>query len=199
MRSALFAFALVNSLFALLAPATVGFATPGYNSAHQFISELGAARAPRADMVNYGIFLPTAILTFVCIAWLVAVLPRHVRLPALLLIGLPIGYFGAVGFPCDAGCPAQGSPQQAIHNFAGLVSYVSGAVSMIWMRSRWNEPAGVYLGIFVLLSLIMMGGPGVELRGMWQRIAELCLFAWIPYCAWKLMRTAPPRPHLVSR
>lgn len=194
MSRALLYFAGFTSLFGLLAPEVAGGLTAGYRRAEQYISELGASGAPHADLVNYGIFLATAALSLICVVWLSTRLPSPLRVPSLLLLGLAMGNLGAAVFPCDAGCPAVGSPQQGLHNLIGLVQYVSGATAMIWMggraRSPWG-PLGIAFGIIVLGCLYLMGGPGLAYRGLWQRLAELCLYLWLPLSAWKLTQSTP--------
>jgi hypothetical membrane protein len=154
----------------------------------QYISELGARGSESADLVNWGIFFPTAILNLVA----VLALTRHSKgskLPVLLLLGLCIGNLGATMFPCDAGCPAQGSPRQGIHNLIGLIQYVSGGLALMALSRRFtHHPLGLCLGVTVFACLFMMGGPGLAMRGMWQRIAEFCLYGWLPLMAWSLDR-----------
>ncbi len=178
----------LTALFGLLAPAVAGLLTNNYRAGGQYISELGARGAPQGDLVNYGIFLPTAVLTLVSVIWLAMRLLRHQRIPALLLLGLAVGNLGAALWPCDAGCPAEGSAQQGLHNLLGLVQYASGGVALIWMGLRAHFPLGVVFGIVVFACLYLMGGPGVEFRGLWQRVAELCLYTWLPLSAWRLTR-----------
>ncbi len=183
----LFPFTLFAAGFGLIVPVTIGFLTPNYNAMQQYISELGAHGAPNASLVNLGIFLPTGIISLIAILWLVTQLPRPQRLPALLLLGIGLGNIGAALFPCDAGCPAEGSAQQSIHNTIGLAQYLSGGIGLLWI-SRRGSPISLYLGIVVLACVFLMGGPGAELRGLWQRVAELCLFGWLPFRTWHLSK-----------
>jgi len=171
--------------FGLLVPAIFGVFVPGYNPATQYISELGAHGSPHASLVNWGIFFPTAILNLVAVIGLASRTPRGQRLPVLLLLGLVLGNLGAALFPCDTGCPAEGSPTQALHNLIGLIQYVSGGAALIAMSRRFaHHPLGLCLGLTVFACLFIMGGPGIEMRGLWQRIAEVCLYGWLPLSAW---------------
>ena len=195
MRRFLLPFSLLAAGFGLIAPAGAGLATGNYHAISQYISELGAMGMTSANLVNLGIFLPTAILNLVAVVWLSSQLPRPYKARALLLLGLAIGNFGAVIFPCDTGCPAEGSGQQAIHNLLGLIQYGSGGMALVLMSRFVAPPAGWCLGAIVFGCLIQMGGPGNEMRGLWQRVAEVCLYGWLPLCAWKLLsRPASGRP-----
>ena len=186
MHRLLLAFTLFVAAFGLIVPAAIGFLTPNYNAFQQYISELGAHGAPHAWQVNLGVFLPTGIVSLIAILWLAAQLPRPQRLPALLLLGIALGNIGAALFPCDSGCPAEGSAQQGIHNTIGLVQYLTSGIGLLWISRRGAPGISLYLGMVVLACIFLMGGPGAELRGLWQRLAELCLFAWLPFSAWHL-------------
>jgi len=178
-------FTLFTAGFGLMIPAAAGLFTANYSAFGQYISELGAMGMPQAALVNYGIFLPTGILNLVSVGWLIAALPRPYKMPVFLLFGLALGNFGAVVFPCDMGCPAVGSDRQAVHNLLGLLQYGTGGLALIWMSRRAAYPLGVGLGLLVFGCLVLMGGPGIEMRGLWQRVAELCLYGWLPFCAWR--------------
>jgi hypothetical protein len=106
----------------------------------------------------------------------------------LLLLGVAVGNFGAVLFPCDAGCPAAGTPRQGLHNLLGLVQYGAGAVALIWLGRRASQGWFVAAGITVMVCLYLMGGPGAAWRGLWQRVAELMLYGSLPLLANGMMR-----------
>lgn len=175
-------FTLFTAAFGIGAPALWGLTVPGYSGFRQYISELGAVGAPGAALVNYGIFLPTAVLCCVAVVWLFLTVPAPHRYWTLLLLSVSAGNLGAALLPCDAGCPAQGSPQQALHNLLGLVQYACGGIALLGLRRF--APAASYLGALALLCLFLMGGPGADWRGLLQRIAELSLFGSFPYLAW---------------
>jgi hypothetical membrane protein len=184
MRVSVVGLTATSAAFGLLVPAVFGLFVPNYSPLTQYISELGAHGSPHAAFVNWGIFFPTALLNLVAVISLV----RHLggsKVPVLLLLGIAVGNLGATLVPCDAGCPAQGSPGQGVHNLIGLIQYVSGGIALIAMSRRFSHhPLGVCLGSTVLLCLFLMGGPGVEMRGLWQRLAEMCLYGWLPLAAW---------------
>jgi hypothetical membrane protein len=194
MRYSLFGLTATAAAFGLLVPTIFGFFVPDYSPFTQYISELGAHGSPHANVVNWGIFFPTALLNLFAVIALFRQSQGN-KLPVLLLLGLAAGNLGATLFPCDAGCPPQGSPTQAIHNLIGLVQYVSGAIALLAMSSRFaHHPLGRCLGLTVFVSLVMMGGPGIAMRGLWQRIAELCLYAWLPVAAYSVSSSSLALP-----
>lgn len=173
--------ALFTAAFGLLAPLAFGFTVTGYDPVRQYISELGAAGMPQAALVNYGIFLPTAILAAVTVVAIARRVARAQRVPVLLLLAVAVGNLGAAFVPCDAGCPAVGSPQQGWHNLIGLLQYGVGGVALCWL-GRW-QPRYVWAGGVVLACLFLMGGAGAAVRGLLQRVAEVCLFGAMPLLA----------------
>ena len=176
-------FALFTAGFGLLVPAVAGLLADPYSSARQYISEMGAIGAPMAAGINFGVFLPTGLLVLITVVWLARTMPRGLVLPVLLLLGMAVGNFGAVLVPCDAGCPAAGTPRQGLHNLLGLVQYGSGAVALIWLGRRASQGWFVAAGITVMVCLFLMGGPGEAWRGLWQRVAELMLYGSLPLLA----------------
>lgn len=182
-------FSLFTASFGLLVPAMAGWFSVPYAGVRQYISELGALGAPNAALINFGVFLPTGLLALVTVLWLATKAPRHLRLPVLLLLGLAVGNVGAALIPCDPGCPAEGSPRQAVHNLLGLVQYLSGSVGLVWLGRRAGQPGLVVAGLAVFACLYLMGGPGAAWRGLWQRVAELMLYGALPFLAWQSTRS----------
>lgn len=109
---------LLGTLAVLLVTVLGGAGFPGYNHASQFISELGAAGAPHATIINWGGFLPAGLLlwAFSVLAW--RSLPRS-RATTLGMLGLALfalGYVAAALFPCAPGCrPPRPSLSQTLH------------------------------------------------------------------------------------
>ena len=190
LRSALGLFTVLTALYGLVVPTVVGWLTVDYSPSRQYISELGAVGAPQAFGVNFGVFLPTGLLALGVVIWLAVALPRGMRLPVLLLLGIGIGNLGAVAFPCDMGCPAEGSARQGVHNLWGAIQYFSGGGALVWLGRRGKLPVCLYAGLGVWASLYLMGGPGQEMRGFWQRVAEVLLYSSLPYLAWLVRRAS---------
>ena len=137
LRSALGLFVVLTALYGLVVPTVVGWLTVDYSPSRQYISELGA------------------------VIWLAVALPRGMRLPVLLLLGIGIGNLGAVA---------------------------GGA--LVWLGRRGKRPVCLYAGLGVWASLYLMGGPGQEMRGFWQRVAEVLLYSSLPYFSWLIRRAS---------
>lgn len=161
----------------------IGFWAVSHDLKRHYISELGAVGAPTAFAANFGVFVPTGLMALITVSWLAISLPRQLRAPVLLLLGLAVGNLGAALFPCDRGCPAQGTMQQGWHNLIGLAQYLSGGVGLIWLGQRMRHAGFVAAGVGVLVCLWLMGGPGAEWRGLWQRTAEVMLYCSLPLLA----------------
>ena len=151
----------------------------GYSHIRHTISELGEAGAPDQRLVAVGIFLPVGLL-LLAEAYLL-----RVSWPpaAALALCIAVGYLGAAVFPCDPGSPASGSARQGMHNLAGGVEYVGGGFALLTLAKDLGDPfriAGfIVLGAAVALTVM----PASPVRGLIQRIAELCLFGGLTLAA----------------
>jgi hypothetical protein len=146
---------------------------PGYSHFKNTISEIGEVGAPNQRFVAYGVFLPVGLLLL-----LVAYLVQSVSTPsAVLALCIAIGYLVAAAFPCDAGSPLSGTARQGMHNLGGAIEYVGGGFALITIAKIYGQPfqaAGfVVLACTLALSIL----PSTSVRGIIQRIAEICLFA----------------------
>jgi presenilin-like A22 family membrane protease len=87
-----------------------------------------------------------------------------------------------------AGCPSAGSLSQSIHSASGLFEYLGGLIGLLllaaafWSESRWRGSAVLSA---VAATLVGIGFLGMlqpsqqESRGLYQRIADGAIFAWI--------------------
>lgn len=189
-RTLLLTSAILASLLALLTPVVFGALQPDYSHIRDYISELGATGAPYAHWVNYAGFLPIGVLTAIVGVLLPSMIPKRPLTIAasVLLFSLSIGYLGAAFVPCDAGCPAEGSFKQSIHNLSGIIEYLGMTVSLslfalAFIRdSRWKTVGWLSLLVaaIVLFCFGALATPELQdLRGLSQRIAEISLFAWL--------------------
>lgn len=160
-----------------------------YTTAGNYLSELGAVGAPYAAVTNAFGFLPVAITSVMLLVY-IAILGLNTwsgRTGAvLLMIGLSSGYLIAVLFPCDLGCPIEGSARQAVHNLAGLIQYPLGAIGLIMMGAalRWSRQTLGWLCLFagagMGVGFIMMLVPDqAGWRGAWQRLGDYSAFVTI--------------------
>lgn len=180
----------VAALVVIAVPFVFGAMFPGYSHVRDYISELGAAGAPHAWVVNLFTFLPTGLLMIAAAFSLKGVLPRRSAVAAgLALVSLAgVSYIGAAFAPCEAGCPATGSGRQALHNLIGLAGYLGAGIGLCLVgasdRSRTVGRLAIAAGAVVMVGLIIMGAPDAEpWRGLAQRIVECAIVGWMVLAA----------------
>ena len=168
----------------------IGFLRSDYNLINHFISELGAAGAEYSRIINYFGFVPTAFSALI-IALLLQSKFSNTRLSraGLLLVGsgVFIGYFGAFIFPCDYGCPAEGSFSQNMHNNLGLIYYLIIPVGLFVLGIGLRKepiiinPSISFGATFIfLLGFFMMLSPSqINLLGLWQRLADYTVVVFL--------------------
>lgn len=133
-------------------------AYPGYDHLQQAMSQLGAQGSPTQHWSPLANNFPLALL-FALFAWGLARRWRASKLALLsaalvLLHGL--GSLGTGLFPCDQGCaPAEPSSSQQLHNFCGLLMFVSLTMaSALWVRLGKHLAGSRALGWFSLACLV---------------------------------------------
>lgn len=176
-------------------PVIFGALAPGYSHVSQYISELGAIDARHGGLVSLGTFLPAGVLlVLTCLALMTRVPPTRLARAGLGLVALVgVSWVVAAFAPCDAGCPAEGSPRQAIHNLAGALGYLGGGAGFLVLaaalraagapatRVGWTAATGVVL----VAGLFVMAAPDLaSVRGALQRAMEWAASAWILAAAW---------------
>lgn len=190
---------LAAAAWALAVPLLGGALEPGYSHLAQYISELGAAGAAHARTVSWLGFAPIGALMLAFLAAAATQLPQVPQTTfgttALAMVGL--AYLVSAVFPCDAGCPNEGSRAQAVHNLFGLLEY-SGAfiglrVLATGFRSspEWRGLAPITgaAALAVAAAFVAMLSPGlVWSRGLSQRVAELAIFGWVALVSLHLLR-----------
>jgi len=122
--------------------------------------------------VAFGLFLPVGLgLTGV------SILSYEISSEATVLAAaISIGYLGSVAFPCDPGSPMQGSFSQGMHNLAGGIQYIGGALALAKLGEDvpiYSTAAAIVGGVAVILTV----PPMVRIRGAAQRVGEAVLFA----------------------
>ena len=174
-------------LSGVLLPEFIGFLSSDYNSISNYLSELGAVGAEYSRVVNYFGFLPTAFsVLFITLLLQSNFSNTRLSRAGFLLVGIGyfIGYFGAFIFPCDFGCPSEGSFSQNMHMILGLISYLIAPVGLIFLGiGLRKEPMIIHsLASFVatfifLLGFFMMLNPSqIDLLGFWQRLIDYTVF-----------------------
>ena len=181
---------LILFLSSIILTELIGFLRSDYNLINHFISELGAAGAEYSRIINYFGFVPTAFSALIIVLLLQSKF-SNTRLyrAGLLLVGsgVFIGYFGAFIFPCDYGCPAEGSFSQNMHNNLGLIYYLIIPVGLfvlgIGLRKEpmiINSSISFGAAFVFLLGFFMMLNPSqIDLLGFWQRLADYTVFVFL--------------------
>lgn len=169
----------------ILLPEILGSTRGDYSSLANYLSELGATGTSTQTLTNTLAFPMVGIS---CLAILIALwhrLPKTGGVRAGLIclgLGIPAGYFGAVIFPCDYGCPLEGSCSQSMHNLLGLVQYPLGVVGFVLLSlnlkprpaRRW---ACAFAGAAMAIGFVMMLLPEqAAFRGGWQRLSDYTAF-----------------------
>lgn len=152
----------------------------GYSHIKHTISEIGETGAHNQRFVAFGLFLPIGI-SLLIVAYLInTASPAAAR----LALCIAIGYIGAAVFPCDAGAPLYGTVSHTLHFSAGAVEYIGGAFALMTLAESLGEPFEI-AGYIVIGVAIALSFPH-PVRGLIQRIAEICLFGGLALAAWQV-------------
>ena len=158
----------------------LGRRKPGYSHAAHTISELGEVGAPDQRLVAWGVFLPVGLML------LPISFVYYESLPAAALLAgcISAGYLVAAIFPCDPDSPVSGSARQGVHNLGGAIEYIGGGFSLFLAAERYGDEFKwlglVVLGVAIALTVL----PSVSVRGLVQRVGELCLFGGLARLLW---------------
>jgi hypothetical protein len=193
------AVALAATIVAWVPPVVFAVRWPEYRAARDFISELGAAGAPDASAVNLTFLAAGVLFVAACAAIARASQGRALALSLVSLVGW--SYVVAAFVPCDAGCPAEGSATQALHNAAGALGYLGGGIGLLLAAqaasSDRHAPAWLarVAGALAIAGLAGMGAPELaDVRGVLQRVVELGVFGWLVVEARALEPAGPRHP-----
>ena len=181
---------LILFLSSIILTELIGFLRSDYNLINHFISELGAAGAEYSRIINYFGFVPTAFSALIIVLLLQSKFSNtRLSRAGLLLVGsgVFIGYFGAFIFPCDYGCPAEGSFSQNMHNNLGLIYYLIIPVGLFVLGiGLRKEPiminSLISFGaafVFLLGFFMMLNSSQIDLLGFWQRLADYTVFVFL--------------------
>ncbi|MFV9505658.1 MAG: DUF998 domain-containing protein [Oscillochloridaceae bacterium umkhey_bin13] len=157
---------------------------PDYRHTRHTISELGERGSADGARVNALLFAPVGLALLAMGGWAMLESVRQpLREPfGYLALAIGVGYLGGAIFPCDPGSPMQGSWRQQLHNLAGGVEYVGGALAIYLAANLLTD--ATFLGSWLLASAGVVALVAVGLsftlffpvRGLIQRIGELTLF-----------------------
>lgn len=177
--------AAVLLLSGIVLPEILGATRSDYSSLANYLSELGATGTSTQNVTNT---LAFPLVGISCIAVIIALWHRLPKIGALrvglicLVLGIPAGYFGAIIFPCDYGCPLEGSFKQSMHNLLGLVQYPLGVIGFILLsvnlanKSKWRLACAFAAAAMAIGFVMMLMPEQVSLRGGWQRLSDYTAF-----------------------
>ena len=190
-RSVFVYIAVAALLFAgIILPEVLGTTRSDYSSFANYLSELGANDTSTQALTNSLAFPLVGISCILIIIALWHRLPNRGGVRAglvCLALGLPLAYFGAAVFPCDYGCPIEGSASQTVHNLLGLVQYPLAIVGFallaanlksnpVWRAAFALAAAAMAIGFVMILIPHQVG-----LRGLWQRMGDYTAFLVLTY------------------
>ena len=177
---------------AIILPQTLGFLWDDYRWTANYLSELGATGAPFSTWTNSFGFLPVALLSLIMILSII----RRWRLrgrglvgAVLIILGFSMAYLLAIIFPCDFGCPIEGSPSQMIHSLGGAIQYPMAITGFFLLTAYWKSAypklslATAIAGSAMLIGFAMMIYADTQaFRGAWQRLGDytvVIVLSWI--------------------
>ncbi len=197
MRTFAFTSALLGLAILLIAAVAGGLATPGYDHARQYISELGASGAATGPAVSAAFVVSGALQA---VFWLLCI--RLLPGSRLVAAGFALSALNGLGllaggvFPCDAGCSLSDPSLSAIlHDVLGGMGYLCGVAGIVLVAMAWRSvPERRRLSGLALLCgmpgvmLIWLIHPGFELFGLAQRGLELAIAVWTLAIAFAIRR-----------
>lgn len=174
---------------------------PGYSQLSNFISEYNATDTPWAGTLTYAGFLAAAVLlsAFLVTAAPLVQVSGASRLGFWLLWSLPASYLLGVLAPCDAGCPAEGSTSQLMHNLFGIVVYL-GMGAGVALVSLAPGLSGLKLrrafmlltgAAFPVVFAVMVQPDVAPWRGLLQRLLDVAMAISLLLIVQTLVRPQP--------
>ncbi|PJJ95894.1 hypothetical protein CO641_14475 [Lysobacteraceae bacterium NML91-0213] len=170
---------------------------PGYSQASNFVSEYNATGTPWAHTLTFAGFMVTAVLSsgFLLVSAPIAQLSGASLLGYRLLWSLPASYFVGVLFPCDVGCPAEGSINQSLHNAFALFAYLGMGLGIALVSLapgfklfRLRQAFLLTTGMAYPAVFIAMVQPSMApWRGLLQRSLDIALAISLILLAWTLL------------
>lgn len=168
-----------------------------YSHQAQFISELNASGTAYAQTIGWLGFVPFGVLAAILIIAVSHKAPvRGVsRVGYWLLMAEPVAYIGSALWPCDIGCPIDGSTSQVLHNILGLVTYLATTLGLFFLAftpkisMNWRFFWVVLSIVWFTLLALMVNDSIAEWRGLLQRLAECIVYSSLLICAWRMIGT----------
>lgn len=158
----------------------LGARKPGYSQIRHTISELGETGASDQRLVAMGVFFPFG-LGLLFLAYFMQQFGMEI---AILAVCISVGYLVAAAFPCDPGSPLSGTNRQAMHNLGGAVEYIGGGFALMRIAEDFGLPFQAAAFVVLVVAFGISLQPLAAIRGLIQRIAELCLLGGLMAAIW---------------
>jgi len=199
----LFLLAIIGAILFVTATILGGLQFESYSHIAQYISETYALGTPYGNYLRFLGFAPSGL----CIATFAFVAPRVLpKSKRTTLAFWGIGVFYGIGtflvsvFPCSEGCIMNGvntSTVQLIHNLFAILTYLIVPFCLIIIGTKahhWHN--GVSIAIFTILCgmlaagvvILLFSNPFGPLIGLYQRIIEGAILAWLVSLAFYLKK-----------
>lgn len=176
----------------------------GYDGIDDFISELAAAGAPDARLMQSGFLMLGIGVTALAAALdrVSFVVGGGSAVPVMLVI-VAVGAFGGGFFQCDLGCPplGDGSWENVAHALFSITFFVvvTAAIAVTAYRLRGERDERVYqiyssvtaVVLIPLLVVFALMDNTTSYVGAVQRVVVGGMLAWLAITSIRVMRAAP--------
>lgn len=115
------------------------------------------------------------------------------RIGYWMLLLEAVACIGSAFAPCDAGCPAEGSLSQQLHNLLGLLTCLGTFLAIVLLacgpglRAITRGTLLIVATLWLLLFFAMVVPPMEPLRGPMQRVGEAMLYGTLLTLAWRAL------------
>ena len=181
-----------------------GLLIKDYSVSRQFISETFAIDTTYGFWLRFLGYIPSGIL----LTWFCFLGVRYFPSSSIVKIGFyGVGIFYGIGtivvsiFPCDSGCNPEfinPSVSQVIHNLSALMIYTFVPISIIiagiglskFQNYKNFAYTSIVLGLLCAVFVFIFTSDLTSAYvGLYQRMIELLILAWIVVCAFKIKGT----------
>jgi hypothetical protein len=188
----------------VLASALGSWQFPEFDHASSYLSEVFAEGTPYGRPLRYVLMAPGGLLIVLLAFLSIKEVPRSV----LSLIGFScLALYGMecvlsnLFFPCDAGCNRGGgtpSLSQSIHEASGMIGLVAATQGLLmigisarkWTDGRFVSLSAIVAGMTgIIVGHVLLADPYSTFAGLFQRIIEGSIVAWIVMFSVYLIRT----------
>jgi len=169
----------------IILPEILGATRSDYASFSNYLSELGASGTSTQNLTNR---LAFPMVGLSCLSIIIALWHRLPKVGGVraglicVVLGLPLAYFGAAVFPCDYGCPLEGSASQTVHNLLGLIQYPLTVIGLVLLsvnlgsKPIWRILFGLAAAAMAIGFVMMIAPEQAGFRGAWQRLGDYVTF-----------------------